>query len=614
MRPIPWPLAVLAAASVIVAYPSTALADPVARGSFSLTNPATTPDLSFTGSVTFDNVTYDVFGTPINFGTDVGTMTISGKVTSFSFSSNQGTFTAHFESVSPGAFRCNVSGSFICAPSGCSSASFVGDLTDLMGSVAASLPSDATYTTDGTAELSGVTYSGPISVNGFRPAPTPVGTSVDVSMSTSFYDSATEREVSITVDVDYASVQSAGSTLVTASSNAAGAIPSNFSVSAPGYQPPFFDVSTDASVSPPITVCTRYADADDDGIVDQSTVHEGDLRMLHNEAGTFVDVTTFPVDIVNNVICGQVQSLSDFVVAFMTGCSTDGECDDSNPCTSDVCAAGVCSHSSLANGTGCNDHDACTQTDTCQGGVCTGTSRVVCTALDQCHDVGTCDPGTGTCSNPNKADGIGCDDHDACTRTDTCQGGVCTGTSRVVCTALDQCHDVGTCDPGTGTCSNPKKADGTACDDGNACTTGDACSNGACAGGPPPDCNDSNVCTDDSCNPAAGCQHTNNTASCNDGLFCNGADTCSGGACIVHSGNPCPNLECRHCNEAADSCFDPVGTACHSDGDVCTADVCDGAGTCQHPPANCDDGNPCTTDSCRPRKGCLHKPLRRCGG
>src|SRR5207247_5944714 len=65
---------------------------------------------------------------------------------------------------------------------------------------------------------------------------------------------------------------------------------------------------------------------------------EGDLRMLHNEAGTFVDVTTFPVDIVNNVICGQVQSLSDFVVAFMTGCPTDGECDDSNPCTSDVCA------------------------------------------------------------------------------------------------------------------------------------------------------------------------------------------------------------------------------------------------------------------------------------
>ena len=46
-----------------------------------------------------------------------------------------------------------------------------------------------------------------------------------------------------------------------------------------------------------------------------------------------------------------------------------------------------------------------------------------------------------------------------------------------------------------------------ASDDGNACTTGDACSAGACVGGPPPDCSDTDPCTDDQCAPATGCVH-----------------------------------------------------------------------------------------------------------
>ena len=77
------------------------------------------------------------------------------------------------------------------------------------------------------------------------------------------------------------------------------------------------------------------------------------------------------------------------------------------------------------NGTTCDDENACTQTDTCQAGVCVGGNPVVCTPLDQCHVAGTCDPETGTCSNPEKADGTTCDDDDACTQTDTCQAGEC---------------------------------------------------------------------------------------------------------------------------------------------------------------------------------------------
>jgi hypothetical protein len=79
------------------------------------------------------------------------------------------------------------------------------------------------------------------------------------------------------------------------------------------------------------------------------------------------------------------------------------------------------------NGTGCSDGNLCTQTDTCQSGVCQGGNPVVCTASDPCHDVGTCAPASGSCSNPSRADGTGCNDGDPCTGNDACSGGVCVG-------------------------------------------------------------------------------------------------------------------------------------------------------------------------------------------
>jgi hypothetical protein len=52
----------------------------------------------------------------------------------------------------------------------------------------------------------------------------------------------------------------------------------------------------------------------------------------------------------------------------------------------------------------------------------------------------------------------------------------------VTCTAQDDCHNVGTCDPATGACSNPIAADGMACDDGNPATVNDQCAKGVCGG------------------------------------------------------------------------------------------------------------------------------------
>src|SRR5437016_3386727 len=73
-------------------------------------------------------------------------------------------------------------------------------------------------------------------------------------------------------------------------------------------------------------------------------------------------------------------------------------CDDGNPCTIDAGSPAGCTH-----------------------------TPVTCAAADQCHDAGVCDPTTGLCSNPTKPDGAACNDGNACTQTDTCQAGTCTG-------------------------------------------------------------------------------------------------------------------------------------------------------------------------------------------
>src|SRR5439155_473526 len=151
-----------------------------------------------------------------------------------------------------------------------------------------------------------------------------------------------------------------------------------------------------------------------------------------------------------------------------------GVCTGANPVTctaSDQChvagtcnpATGLCSNPNAADGAPCKIGRASRRENTCQAGVCTGANPVTCTASDQCHVAGTCNAATGLCSNPNATDGTSCRDGSACTQTDTCQAGVCTGANPVTCTASDQCHVAGTCNPATGLCSNPNAADGAPC-------------------------------------------------------------------------------------------------------------------------------------------------------
>ena len=246
-------------------------------------------------------------------------------------------------------------------------------------------------------------------------------------------------------------------------------------------------------------------------------------------------------------------------------------CAASDQCHSAACnpMTGACVQTALTNGTSCNDGNACTQTDSCQSGTCVGMNPVICTASDQCHVAGTCNPNSGACSNPTQPDGTACNDGNACTQTDSCQLGGCSGANPIVCFPSDQCHKAGSCDPNSGVCSNPSKTDGTACNDGNACTLADSCSAGLCVGMMPVICTASDQC------------HVPGTCDTNSGL-------CS--------------------NPAAQN-----GTTC-SDMNACTTtDTCQ-AGSCSSgPPLVCQNGNVCQTPSCNPQSGCVFSGPQFCG-
>ena len=185
----------------------------------------------------------------------------------------------------------------------------------------------------------------------------------------------------------------------------------------------------------------------------------------------------------------------------------------------------------------------------------------------------------------------------------------------------EQCDDGNTSagDCCGATCSF--EALGSPCEDGNACTQGDTCNgSGACLAGAPLVCDDGLFCNGlETCSPAAGCVagtppaqddgiactvdhcdedtdavlHVPDDALCDDGLFCNGAETCNAATGCV-AGTP-PAL---------------------GDGIACTVDACDEASDAVvHVPddALCDDANPCTAESCDAGTGCVFTPVPGCG-
>jgi cysteine-rich repeat protein len=321
-------------------------------------------------------------------------------------------------------------------------------------------------------------------------------------------------------------------------------------------------------------------------------------------------------------------------------CAADPDCPDGFACTKATTVAGdevlqctpldgecECSDKAVAGelATNCaiaNEFGSCAGTR-----MCTDEGLSPCDAplpaADECNSVDDdCD---------GEFDELGCDDGNECT-VDSCQG--------------------------KEGCSNEPET-GTPCDDGNACTESDSCAAGVCVG-PAVNCDDEDVCTDDSCDPATGCLHLLNNAPCDDGEPCTVGDVCINGAC---SATPMPcncevDSDCAFlddadacngtlfCNQAevpfkcavtpgsivtcpaveglAKYCLqawcDPATGSCaqipHNDGGICDdadactlAEACSGGVCAGGVAANCNDGNQCTADSCDPLAGCLHDQI-----
>ena len=232
------------------------------------------------------------------------------------------------------------------------------------------------------------------------------------------------------------------------------------------------------------------------------------------------------------------------------------DCDDQNECTLDSCSSLFgCAHEAMIMD--CDDSDPCTVDDLCLDGTCAGLAALTCFDDNPCTD-DACQPGLGCVYTPNTDP---CDDGSACTSEDVCVDGGCSGAPVVCidknpctanacdpaigctstnlpgcgpCTTSAECADEDLCTKDAcvdGLCAHQKLPDGAVCLDGDACTSLSFCKGGGCVGGAPIDCDDSNPCTSDGCDPASGCTHENNVDTCDDGNKCTTQDACSNGAC-----------------------------------------------------------------------------------
>jgi|GEM_PF-4262044 len=154
------------------------------------------------------------------------------------------------------------------------------------------------------------------------------------------------------------------------------------------------------------------------------------------------------------------------------------------------------------------------------------------------------------------------------------------------------------------------KPDGTSCDDGLYCTIDDQCLDGVC-NGTPRTCDDGVSCTIDSCDEQSDrCVNTPDDSYCDDGLWCNGVETCD----PVDDCQPGTPVDCSPFDmpEIA-TCFNdpdnnpftwdyapPFTSVCDEDLDQCTTGSYTFTHTCSvdQCSAECDDTHPCANNTC----------------
>ncbi len=241
----------------------------------------------------------------------------------------------------------------------------------------------------------------------------------------------------------------------------------------------------------------------------------------------------------------------------------------------------------------CNDGLFCNVGETCQASVCAGGTPapvddgVACTD-DSCDEVN--DVIVNTPNNANCDDGLFCNGAETCDALLGCQAGTPPAVDDGVACTDDSCDEVNDVIVNT-----PNNAN---CDDGLFCNGAETCDALlGCQAGTPPVVDDGVPCTDDSCDEVNDIVvNAPNNANCDDGAFCNGAETCDALLGCQAGTNPCGVLTC---DEIADVC-----TGCLLDADCDNGAFCDGVETCvanvcvPGTAVNCADAVACTVDAC----------------
>jgi hypothetical protein len=255
-----------------------------------------------------------------------------------------------------------------------------------------------------------------------------------------------------------------------------------------------------------------------------------------------------------------------------TLCTDDGEL-----CTLDECdGAGICAHPAGNAGTVCRAAsvgEVCDVSETCDG------VSTTCPA-DGVEPSGTvCRSVNGVCDLQEQCDGLSktCP-VDAKDNTTVCRP------AADVCDVGESCDGVGNDCPADGFESSATvcRPAGGECDTAESCTgTGPACPADAFAASGTPCTDDGETCTADQCDGGGACTHPAG----------NGGTVCRSGAGECDVEETCDGLS----TTCPTDTFEPSGAPCTDDGEVCTADQCDGAGTCAHPAGN--SGTVCRTDA-----------------
>ncbi len=304
----------------------------------------------------------------------------------------------------------------------------------------------------------------------------------------------------------------------------------------------------------------------------------GDCALLPLDDGTVCDDGLFCSD---GDACAGGECLPgpDRDCGYLSTDCLSGRCDED----SDACVADA-----VEDLTPCDDGDVFTKEDACLGGACTYGYRVACAIVGQeCADDGDACNGTLWECDPEL---------EKCVLID----------APVVCDPPNGlCREVA-CRPSDGACVEVLIDDARACDDGDACTANDRCEGGSCAGDTVA-CDDDNECTDDRCDPVGGCLFDPNQASCDDGNPCT-VNRCLAGACAVLEGvadccrahedcfeaftmcdlgeNRCVEVQCRLCDDDAD---------CGIEGNVCRQMTSGRWCVAGCPEGQCPEGATCTT-------------------